>query len=292
MKYQFSVALLHVCKPHFSLKVTYSNCSAAMVHGSIRNRVAAVTVVLIACSMLAVFLHYREPHYNGVRLRQILTEAGTIWPSGGVFSGGAYSVPPFVGRRKELQNALHGMSEEAFPILLQEMQSADSKLRVWFRTFSEKYGVLRLKIASAEERRERAWCAFVDLTSVGGFRPTHDTNWRGFLEFDLGLRRDFVLKVVEVLEHNRKDVMIQENLGWFLYMIAAESRPAIPYLQEAAARNAPYAKHALRRIREEEEEASILKSANPGKPTAGPSSDLWLRQVPPCLTLAFGGARP
>lgn len=211
-----------------------------------------VVVVAVVAAAVRAFSESsrRDPVCNGIRLSDILHDQ-KLW---GLDLGGrihtAYGLqfilPP---REAELMRAFHRMGEDAWPILLLELQVKDSAIASALR----KYAWIPRFITNSppsDTRNQIATLAIEELIRLPGERTSiQDRTWRGIEEFPASFRLQVALDLAGMLRTHLHDTNLAIRVCAMLRHIGTNAKPAIPALEKAASAGITGAREALERAR-------------------------------------------
>jgi len=210
-------------------------------------------VVVVAVIVSAVMVYSesfrRDPVCNGIRLSEILRDQG-IWM--------ADNTHPRI--QQEYFHALCGMGRDAWPILLSELQTRDSKLETRGTPGIQRF--IPFRYVPSDERRNRAWAAIFELilppderfnTPEGSL--VWDHRWLGIKEFAPWFRRRIVTELADVVRFHLDDLELAGATCELLHFVGSDGLYAVPALDQAARAGVPGATTALARVRERAGEA-------------------------------------
>ena len=190
-----------------------------------------------------------EPIFNGIRLSEILND-GLLF---NYWRGNPTNYP--VGRlaqnsirqkQRVYLLAFHRMGDAVWPVLLNELQAKDSKLKSWLIKWATSQKLVRIKIEPAYERVAIATLATLELGSVPHviFKTSIDPTWRGL---KASSRQKITLDLVKLLSTNPGG-RESANICFLLGSIEGNEAVVIPALKQAARGGVPGAQEALKRL--------------------------------------------
>ena len=226
-----------------------------------------VLALLIVVGISFVFVATpSEPIFNGIRLSEILSDGSVFnfWNNPTNYPVGRLAQNSLGQKQRVYLLAFHHMGDAAWPVLLNELQAKDSKLKTWLirRARSQKW--VRITIMPANERVAIAMLATRDLATVPPkFKHSIDPTWRGLKESS---RQKILLDLVNLLTITHPDDRESATICFLLGTVDANKAAAISALKQAAGDGVPGAKEALKSILENDRGSMLPAVRQPSLP--------------------------